>query len=174
MRLGTVNLDEREQVGQRALTPPSLPWDGVLPATVYTDFVSATTTGTAEEVVKTYTLPANSIRQDGRGFRIRVRGTTASNGNDKTVKIVLGSTTLLSTGNLAANAKDWELTVECWRVTSATHRSIGWGQFNAAIVAVDYVAGTEDFTTALALAVKITDATALGGTTVTMVTIEAL
>lgn len=124
---------------------------------------STATTGTSEETLASYSLPANALCRDGQSVRIRAWGTTAANGNDKTEKLYFGSTTLISTGALAANAKDWYLEATVVRTGAATQTAVANGQANAAIVATDVTAPTEDLTAAVTIALKATDGTAAGG-----------
>lgn len=125
---------------------------------------AATTTGTSEETIATYTLPANALRTNGQSLRIRAWGTTAATANNKTQKLLLGSATLVSTGAIAANAKDWFLEAIVVRDGAASQVCLGNGQANDAVVVCDYTAPTQDLTTALAITVKATDATAAAGT----------
>jgi hypothetical protein len=55
------------------------------------DVVASATTGTSEEPLMTYSLPADSLTQESDGVRITVWGQTAANANNKTLKIKFGS-----------------------------------------------------------------------------------
>jgi hypothetical protein len=86
----------------------------------------------ADNVVFAYTLPANTLNYvsnacaaGGPSLRIRVRGHTAANGNNKTVKVIFnpatatvgstvgsGGTTLASTGVVTINAKGF--VIDAW------------------------------------------------------------
>lgn len=86
----------------------------------------------ADNVVFAYTLPANTLNYvsnacaaGGPSIRIRVRGHTAANGNNKTVKVIFnpatatvgstvgsGGTTLASTGVVTINAKGF--VIDAW------------------------------------------------------------
>ena len=128
------------------------------------DTTAVTTATTSEETIQSYTLPADALKRNGQSLRIRAWGTTAATANDKTIKLTFGSTTLISTGALAANAKDWYLEAIVVRTGAATQEAIANGQANAAIVATDRTAPTETLADAITLAVKATDATAAAGT----------
>lgn len=56
-----------------------------------------------------YTLPASSLDTVGRGLIVEAFGTTATNGNNKTIKIWLGTTTLFSTGVVTWSGVEWQL-----------------------------------------------------------------
>ena len=135
---------------------------------------STATTATAEETLASYAMPANTLNRDGQALLIRAWGITAANGNNKTQKLYLGATALISTGALAANNKDWYLEALVVRSGAATQTSVGNGQANAAIVASDVVAGAEDLATALTIALKATDATAAADTTLKGFHVEML
>ena len=58
------------------------------------------TTGTSEEVLATYTLPADTLSANGKAIRVTVAATTAANSNGKRVRVRfggIGGTTLLET-----------------------------------------------------------------------------
>lgn len=135
---------------------------------------AATTTGTSEETIASYSLPANALRRNGQSLRIRAWGATAANGNNKTQKILFGTATVISTGALGANDKDWYLEARVYRTGAATQVLFGNGQANGAIVQCDASTATEDLTAAVTIALKATDATALGGTLLKGFTVEML
>lgn len=129
------------------------------------DLADHATAGTSEEDLATYTLPANTLSENGRGIRIRCWGVTAANANNKTIRILLDDTVLVTTGALAANDKDWEICVDLYREGAAAQRSICTGQANGAIIQVDAVKGVEDLTAALDIDVKATTPTAAADVT---------
>lgn len=51
---------------------------------------TVTTTGTTEEVLSTYTMPANTLDSNGRMLHMLVGATTANNANSKTLRIRVG------------------------------------------------------------------------------------
>ena len=125
---------------------------------------AATTSGTSEETVASYSLPANSLCRTGQVLRIRAWGATAATGNNKTQKITFGSATVVSTGALAANDKDWFLEALVVRSDSDAQVMLGGGQANGALVQYDASTATEDEDAAITIALKATDATAAAGT----------
>lgn len=141
---------------------------------VYADYTARTTTGTSIETLTSKSIPANTLNQAGRGLKVTVWGTTAATANNKTVDIKLGSTTLYTTGAVAANAKTWKLVCYIHRTTgAAVGQTYGDGLFNDAVVITQWAGITEDFSTALTLAIRATDGTAAGGTLMKGWTIEA-
>lgn len=81
--------------------------------------ISATGTGanTDETDLMSYSLPANTLSANGKGVRITCSGTTAANGNNKTMILYFGSATL-STTALALNNGHWKFSVDVFRVSS--------------------------------------------------------
>lgn len=129
---------------------------GILSANVT---AAATAVGTTAQNLMTYSLPANQLRA-GRGVKIRAWGSTAANANNKTVALAFGATTLISSGALAANNKDWELEARVFFGADTTHQvAAGRGQANGAAIQAACTAPTEDAATAVTIAMVGTDGT---------------
>lgn len=109
--------------------------------------------GTGEDDLITYSLAKNTMGKTNDRLVIKAFGTFAANGNNKTIKLYLGSTQLFSTGAIAANAKDWCIESEIIRTGSATQEVITNCYTDTSLVGTitDYISGTEDFTTALTI-----------------------
>ena len=71
----------------------------------------------------------------------------------KTIKLLLGSTELFTTGAIAFNNKDWQIKATLTRTGSATQKSITVFSGDTVLLTQvsDFVSGTEDFTTALTI-----------------------
>lgn len=119
-------------------------------------------------------IPANFLNANGQALRIRAFGTTAANENNKTVAITFDGTTLLTTGALAANNKNWDLDVTIYRVGATAQRVIGRGVANDALVATGYSALTKNLATALALKVVLTGPTTNADVVLKGCTVELL
>lgn len=78
-----------------------------------------TTAGTGEEVLWTYTLPANSINAANKGLRITVHSKTAANGNTKTHRIYVGTQTIYTVAG-ANNNVAFHFTHEAFRITTTS------------------------------------------------------
>lgn len=106
-----------------------------------------------EDNLITYSLPKNALHNDGDILEIVAFGTTAANGNNKTIKLKLGSTTLFDTGAVAFNNKSWCLRAEIIRTGSATQQIITTfhGDFALLTNTAIFTAGTENLTTALTI-----------------------
>ena len=75
--------------------------------------------GTGEDVLITYSLPADTLSDDGKGVRITAWGSVAVNGNTKTVRLDFGATTIRAIGPSAISGLDWRIDGLVFR-TSAT------------------------------------------------------
>lgn len=105
--------------------------------------------GTGEDNLISIALPANLLHANGAALRICAWGKVSADGDNKTLKLHFGSATLLTSGALAANAKDWFLEARVVRTGAATQEAVAWGQFNGALIQADQTEPTQDETTAL-------------------------
>lgn len=74
----------------------------------------STTAVTTEETAFSYTLPAGTLTADGKALKMVVAGSTAANGTTKTIRVKIGSTTILTNAVVTAPNNDkWyaELTI---------------------------------------------------------------
>ena len=88
---------------------------------------SRATTGTSEEVLATYTLPANTLSANGKAIRVTAWGTTAANGNNKTARIRFGGIagTNIALGTFSTNDGGWEAVAVLVRTGASTQTSAG-------------------------------------------------
>ena len=107
--------------------------------------------GANETVLASYIMEAGSILEDdGDILKIRLFGKTAANGNNKTLKVYLGATTLYTSGAVAANNKDWEVDIVIQRASRSLQRIAVTGSYNAtSIISVNTT--TELLTTNLVI-----------------------
>ena len=117
------------------------------------DTTSVGNVGAGVDDLITYLLEKNTFQNTGDVIEITAYGTTAANANNKTIKLLLGSTELLTTGALAFNNKDWQIKTTLTRTGSATQKSIAVFSGDTALLTQvsSFVSGTEDFTTALTI-----------------------
>lgn len=106
-----------------------------------------------EDNLITYSLQKNTLGANNDVLEIIAYGTTAANGNNKTIKLILGSTTLFSTGAVAFNNKDWCLRSTIIRTGAAAQQAITTfnGDFSLITNVTDFITSTEDLTTALTI-----------------------
>ena len=87
---------------------------------IYSDYDGVGNVGTGEDTLGTITINANTLGSTSlHSLRIRAYGYTAANANNKTIKFKVGSSTVLNTGAVAFNNKNWYLEVDIFRVTNA-------------------------------------------------------
>ena len=109
--------------------------------------------GSGADTLITYSLEANILNNVGDTLEITAFGSQAANANNKTIKLVFGSTELFTTGAVASNGKDWRIDCTIIRTAAATQECITSFSGDTVLVTqiADYVTGTEDFTTSLAI-----------------------
>lgn len=126
----------------------------------------STTTGTGGQVGHTYSLPANSLVDNGRGIRIRAWGHTAANANNKTVQINFGASTY-TTGAIGANGKDYYIEVTVVRTGSNAQTWVAQGYANALPISFAGSATTGTLTQtesgAITISTTLTDGTSSAG-----------
>jgi hypothetical protein len=83
------------------------------------------TAATTDDTIFTYTLPANSMSANGNTARVTFGGSTAANGNNKTVKIWFGGIVVLSTGVITANNAEFSGWVEITRLSATKIQAHG-------------------------------------------------
>lgn len=107
--------------------------------------------GSGEDNLITYSVVANTLGVNEEYLHFVASGIFAANGNNKTVKVYLGSTLLFSTGAVAFNGADW--TIEGWIVREGASVQKCITKFNSSSTLLpassDYVGATEDLTTTL-------------------------
>ena len=120
----------------------------------------ATGTGTAEQVLQTYTMPANQLSSAGQAVRVRCWGTTGATANNKTRKLYFGAS-VITTATEAANAQNWVLELVVMRTAAAAQSVSGTGLAGTAgVTPISYInQGTDDLTAAVVIKCTGTDAT---------------
>jgi len=117
-------------------------------------FQSTTTTGNigaGEDNLISYAMPANVLSENGTSIDIEAFGTVAANANNKRIKLKLGTTTLIDTTVVAANAGSWSIKCTIIRTGAATEKSIASILSDNALIvdSATYTAAAEDTATAL-------------------------
>lgn len=121
--------------------------------TLRVDVTAVGNVGGGTDDLISYSLPANTVLDAGRGVRIRAWGTTANNANAKTVTLAFGATTLISTALTASQAGVWDISAVVVRVGGATQVAIATLNQGGATTIVDSesTSPTEDLTAAVAI-----------------------
>jgi hypothetical protein len=117
---------------------------------------------TTEDVLQTYTLPANTLSVAGQSLRITCPYSTGATANNKTVKLYFGGSSV-STGVIAANAQQGYLQLIVMRTAAATQgvfaSGVG-GTGSVSPIAVTYTAGTDALTAGVVIKCTGTNGTA--------------
>lgn len=114
-----------------------------------TDMVAIGNVGAVETDLITYTFLANSLDSGNAFIEIEAFGTFASNANNKQVKLYFGSSVLIDTGSVAANAGSWIIHARVIRINSNAQKSITTiiSDNSLIINKSSYVTPAEDLTT---------------------------
>lgn len=124
--------------------------------------IQASTTGvgntndTNEDVLYTFSLPANSLSFVGQTLEITAAGTLANNAHNKTVKIYFG-TQVYSLGTVATAAVVWTAKLTVIRTGSSAQLIYGEGMIGATPIAPALLTGAE--TDTAAIVIKVTGQT---------------
>jgi hypothetical protein len=113
-----------------------------------------TGTGTSEQTLATYSLPANALDATGRRLRIRAAFKLAANTNNKTMKLYFGSS-VITTPTAATNGKNAYLEMEVVKTGASTQ--IVWAKGLVDTTAVTpYVNSSSAETDTAAIVIKAT------------------
>ena len=120
----------------------------------------ATGTGTTEQTLQTYALPANQLASAGQAVRVRCWGTTGATANNKTRKLYFGAS-VITTAAEAANAQNWFLDLVVMRTGAATQSVSGFGLAGTGgVTPISYInQGSDDLTAAVTIKCTGTDGT---------------
>lgn len=93
---------------------------------VYSNYTSTGNVTTGNTVLGTYTITANSMPADsGKTIRMIAWGKTAANGNNKTITLEFGGTTVATHALAATNDKDWVLEATIIQGATGAQTAIG-------------------------------------------------
>lgn len=124
------------------------------------DTKASGTTGTSEQTIYSYSLPANSLYKNGQALRIKALFSHAANTHGVTYKLYFGGSSI-SSGSSTTSGEVGEL--ELLVIRRAAGSQLVWAKGNFATIggiAPALTAGTDDETTALTIKATVT-----GGTT---------
>lgn len=99
----------------------------LVPSRVYTLNGPALSTGASETDLFSTNIDVGTLSKVGSSLLLFAAGTTASNGNNKTIKLYFGNTEIFTTGAFAGNDIDWTLQAEI--VRNGATAQITWAQF---------------------------------------------
>lgn len=118
---------------------------GVLYTTTATQ---GTDTGTGEEVLATYSLPANALDVTGRRVRVCTSWHMATNGNNKTIKLYFGAS-VISSGTLTDSNKNGVACLDVVKSGSSTQIVTGTMLHDTTNITPYVNAGSDDDTAAI-------------------------
>jgi hypothetical protein len=118
----------------------------------------ATGTGTSEQILGTYSLPANALDAAGRRLRIHAVFSKAANTNATTAKLYFGSAVITTPSNTTSGAGS-ELELNVVKTASNTQIVTGRGSMGTAAVTPYSAAGAETDTAAIVIKATCTDGT---------------
>lgn len=85
---------------------------GLVPYRIFTQSGPVGNTAGAETTLLTSTIDFNTLTLTGQSIMVTAAGTTAANANSKTIKLVLGSTTLFTISSTSLNNLSWIMQAE--------------------------------------------------------------
>lgn len=125
--------------------------------------LNTTSTGngadTTEDVLMTYSLPANTLGTTARGLKITAWGNTAANADNKTIKLYFGSEVIASP-TAATNNKGWYMYMEVYHTGANAQVAFGYGQVDTTAVTPLITTGAE--TESSAIVIKVTGTAGTG------------
>jgi hypothetical protein len=135
---------------------------------IFSSGTTVNSVGTTETTLGTGNIPANTLATDLSHLRAVFVGTIGASGNNKTLKVKLGATTIYDSGAIPiAGAVSFEFQIKIMRTASNAQRgSVTLYSNSGTVAGMVYFTATEDLTTTLALAVTGTVASP-GGTEIT-------
>jgi hypothetical protein len=133
------------------------------------------TTGTAEEILGTYTLPANTLSADGKALRITVHGIHAANANSGYLRVRIGGLAgaLIASMSSSSSGAKFRAVCEIIRTASGAEQFGSVGGTDSAAVTLT---GTIAADTTAPIGIVVTGATSVqaGDVTLTAFIVEAL
>ena len=120
---------------------------------LHVDTTSATNSGAGATDLITYSLPADTLINQGDVLEIDAWGVYAANANNKTIVLAFGNQTILTTGAIAANDGTWSLKAKIIRKTSTTQEIVSeiLSSNTSVSDSATRTAGTQNLATALTI-----------------------
>lgn len=132
--------------------PNTLAASGLTPASNGAD--------TTDDVLQTFTIPANWFTAPGQTLRVTAAGVTAANGNNKQIKLKVGSTTLLTSGTVTTNNGSWRFVCEITYIAANSQIVSGQGISGTTVWAGS---AAQTLTTTAPIVVNVTGASGTTG-----------
>lgn len=110
--------------------------------------------GSGEDDLQTTTLEASGFYKNGYTIHVKARGRSGATGNNKTIKLKFGGTTIYTSGAVSDNNKKWSIDAEVYRTAADTQIAFARGLQDATMIAEQRTALTID--DGAAIIVKVT------------------
>ena len=131
--------------------------DAFFGGVINNDITPSTNSGASPTDLITYTLGENALKTTTDYVEIEAFGIFAANGNNKSISLIFGSTTIFSISPTAINGGSWSLKAKIIRRSSTTQEIIVDGNgTNSVLIKTDYTAGTENLANDLVIKVSAT------------------
>jgi hypothetical protein len=134
---------------------------------------SQATTGTSEETLMSFSLPASTLDSNGRGVRITAWGTTAANGNTKVIGLNFGATEIKGV-TVSSNNLTWRIEGLVFRTGAATQEAISGMTIGTTLSTAAIATPSETLSGAVTIALKAITATSAGDVTCQGLLVEVL
>jgi hypothetical protein len=105
---------------------------------------------TTEDTLQSYSLPVNSLDTVGRCIRVTSWGTTANNGDNKTIRVYFGASLIASTTAAFTNLS-WIAHLTVCKTGSNTQSAIGDLTVGTTVIAPAHTAGADSDTAAITI-----------------------
>ncbi len=111
------------------------------------------------QTLKTYTLAANALAEDGAGLEVIAWGSKGANAAPVTLALNVGAATI-NTGSYTQNGTSWVMKSKVYRRGSAVQRIISEASIGSVLVACKSTGDTASDTATIAITVQALDASA--------------
>ena len=132
------------------------------------------TTGTSEEVLATYTLPANTLSADGKAIRVRAFGKHAANANVATLQIRAGGIGGSVIATCTANVSNGQWVMDVIYIRTGASAEIAGSLVFGSTGAGNALPGTQNTANAIDIVVTGATPTSAGDVTFIGMIVEAL
>jgi len=138
---------------------------GIMPMLLDSKFSIAgvgNATDTTDDTLFSTAITTGTLPKDGDALVLNCFGVFAANANNKTVKVIFGATTLVSSGVVALNGKAWWVVAEITR--SGLTTQLGFGEYSADTATAEVLTKTAPGETlSAAVTLKVTGASPTTG-----------
>lgn len=118
---------------------------------------------TTDDTLFSYTLPAHSLDISGRTVQVEAFGHFATNNNNKTVKIFVGSALWITSGVVTTNNEAWWLRIQFTKGASNTQTGFAVGLTGGVGVPLYVGSGTATETDTAPILIRLTGASPTSG-----------